>query len=180
MRGGLPSAHCLCLAVIALAPALQAGDPDRRGAAGDDRQAPGVRIERVAPTPDAAAARVRLRQWRRLYLDRLSALRRSATLLFAELERSSLATLTDRCGDLLATVAAVDRAALFPSTEVEIDRVLFGSLERFRAGAGECLAGRFLSAYRLLVEARAGLEWVDRRVDRRLSAPVPLPGLDPE
>lgn len=57
--------------------------------------------------------------------------------------------------------------------------MLFGSLERYRAGAAECLAGRFLSSYRLLLEARAGLEWVDGRIERRLRPPVRLRGLDP-
>lgn len=158
----------LFIALVALAPALESAAPP-----------PGVHIERASPGPEAEAARARLIEWHRLYVDRLAALRRSAARLFAELERSSLATLTDRCTTLLERVGEVDRAALFPSTDVDLDRVLFGSLERYRAGAAECLAGRFLSSYRLLLEARAGLEWVDGRIERRLRPPVRLRGLDP-
>lgn len=106
-------------------------------------------------------------------------MRRSSERLFSDLERSSLAAVSFRCRELRRSVERVDRDGLFGSGEVELDRMLFGALERYRVGAGECLAGRYLRAYRLLVEARTGFEWVDRRVRRRLRPPVPLRGLGP-
>ncbi len=144
-----------------------------------EKPPPGMRIERPPPHGASAEGLSRLQEWRQLYSARLAAVRRSAQVLFSELEQSSLATLGDRCRSLVAQVGEVDRRGLFRSGDEQLDRMLYGSLERYREGAAECLAGRYLVAYRLLVEAHAGFEWVDRRVDRRLRPSVRLPGLDP-
>lgn len=168
----------VCLVFLFAASVGSAAEPADSDESETGQLAPGVRIERVAPDADAETARARLRAWRTVYSNRLAALRRSAGALFSELERSSLATLTDSCRDLLARAGEVDRRGLFASADVELDRMLFGSLERFRAGSAECLAGRYFSAYRLLLEATTGLAWIDRRIERRLRPPVRLRGLD--
>lgn len=147
--------------------------PDR------DPEAPRIRIERVPRDAEDEAALARLRRWREVYAGRLAALRRAAAELFTELERSSLATLVDRCRGVGERIHEIDRSALFPAPDPEIDRMLFGALERYRTGAAECLGGRYLTSYRLLLEAGAGLEWVDREVERRLAPRIPLAGLGP-
>lgn len=175
IRNGIWTPLLLLLAAQLLAPCARAvGDSGR---AASRELAPGVSIERSAPNPEAEARRQRLREWHRVYLDSLAPLRRAVGVLFTSLERSSLASLKGRCQAIRDRVEAVDRATLFPSSQVGIDRVLYGSLERFRAAAIECLAARNLGAYRLLLEARAGLEWVDQRLEIELTPPVRLPGL---
>jgi len=139
-------------------------------------QAPGVRIERADPAP-AAERRRRLSRWTELYESRLGPLRGEADVLFEALERSSLAASALLCEGVLQSASEVDRRGLFSSSEIRVDRVLFGSLERFHAGASQCLAGRYLKAYQLLDEARAGLGWIDRVLASRLRPPIPLRGL---
>lgn len=152
--------------------------PDKASDQTAGELAPGVRIERARPDRETTAAHRRLRSWRELYGQRLLRLRAATGRLFDELEGSSLAALSDRCREIGRAVGRVDRRGLFASGDVELDRVLFGALERFRAGAAECVGGRYLNAYRLLVEARMGLVWVDRRIEHRLRPTVPLVGLD--
>lgn len=170
MLAGLVSVAVASRGAQAPAPA---GPADRPGS----EQAPGVRIERADPAP-AAERRRRLAAWRELYLERLRPLRGASDGLFEALGRSSLTHSAAHCERLAELAAGVDREGLFSSSEVNMDRVLFGSLERFESGAAECLAGRVLKAYRLLHEAQAGLEWIDRRLASRLRPPIPLRGLE--
>jgi len=168
-------AVALALAGLPWMPARADQQPnDRDGGAFE--QAPGVHIEKADPGP-AAERRRRLEVWRVLYLERLRFLRAECDGLFGALERSSLASSAAHCERLASSASKVDRRGLFSSSDVRIDRVLFGSLERFAAGAQECLGGRYLRAYELLHEARAGLRWIDRRVASGLRPPIPLPGL---
>lgn len=177
MTGATDLLARICLVLALQAPVSRPAPAIGQGAAAGE-PASGVRIEGAPPEADAAR-RTRLLAWSELYRQRLEPVRLSARALFAELERSSLAVLGARCRELGASVKRIDRRGLFASGDVELDRMLFGSLERYRAGAGKCLAGRYLEAYRLLIEARVGFEWVDRRVERSLRPPVPLRGLHP-
>lgn len=170
--------------VLLLACVLALASPSRPWAAGAPQspgtstpeQPPGIRIERADPGP-AAERRRRLSAWRELYRTRLEGLRRESEGLFAALERSSLAASALHCERVLHSASKVDRRGLFSSSDIRLDRVLFGSLRRFEAGSAECLTGRYLEAYQLLHEAQAGLLWIDRRLVSRLRAPVPLLGL---
>ncbi len=164
----------LLVAALATVPAPSAGETERTGA---QELAPGVRIERPPPDPALEARREQLRAWHRIYTESLAPLRRAVLELFEGLESSSLSSLKARCLAIRDRVAGLDREVLFPSSDVALDRVLYGALERFRAAANECLAGRNLGGYRLLLEARAGVEWVDRRLEIELAPRVRLPGL---
>jgi hypothetical protein len=173
----LPLALALALALAWLCPSAgrtaQSTDEVR---VPSPELAPGIRIERADPGP-AAERRRRLAAWRELYMKRLGPLREESDGLFGALESSSLAASVAHCERLAGKAREVDRRSLFSSPDVRIDRVLFGSLERFVAGAARCAAGRYLEAYTLLHEARAGLRWIDHRIARGLRPPVPLAGL---
>ncbi len=164
------------VALAATATALAQGGEDRSRTADD---APEVRIERAPPRPEDQRRLEHLRAWRDIYRARLAATRGAAENLFTELESRSLSALGHRCRELVARVAEIDRTGLFGSGDVELDRMVFGALERFRVGASDCLAGRFLSSYKLLLEAHTGLEWADERVAWLLRPPVRLRGLSP-
>ena len=155
------------------------GTPETGEKAPADREmAPGVYIERAAPDPRALELRRRLKAWRPVYREQMAPVRGAHAELETALERSSLASSIGRCLHLLRVVSAVDRRLLFSSSDVRLDRVLFGALERYEAGASACLVGRFLRAHSLLEEAGAGLAWADRRLERELGEPIRLRGLD--
>ncbi len=156
------------------------GSSEETETRGDRELAPGVRIERAEPNPETLARRARLVEWRPLFERRLAPLRASLARLFESLVHSSLETLVDHCQAILTLERAVERDGLFSSADVAIDRMVYGSLERLRAGGRDCEADRYLSAFHRLSEARSGFEWVDRRIERALRPPVRLPGLDRE
>lgn len=139
---------------------------------------PGISIRRAPPVGKASAQLERLRIWSPRFRKEISPVRRSSTELFVALESSSLASQRVLCRQLHQATRQVDRTLLLPSPEVPIDRILVGVLERYRAGAEECLVARFLLAFRLFEEARAGLSWIDRHLDRRLRPPIPMSGLE--
>ena len=168
----------LLLAALALlsASGLQGADVPATEEADDHELAPGVRIERADPGRHAESRR-RLSIWRELYGKRLEPLRAEVARLFSALERSSLMASAVHCDRISRSVSEVGRQGLFSSSEPRLDRVLFGSLERFEAGSSACLAGRYVEAFRLLQEAWAGLGWIDRHLESRLRPRIPLPGL---
>ena len=152
-------------------------DGDRPSDPSSEREiAPGIWILR-SPEEDQASRRARVRQWNGIFESELRRVRSAFAALFVALERSSLATESERCPRLAQEVTAVRRALLLPSPEVRLDRVLVGSLERLESGAIECVAGRYLLSYRLMEEGRAGLDWIENRVARSLREPIVLPGL---
>lgn len=140
--------------------------------------APGVRIERAPPSAEERVRRDRLRDWQPRYADSLAPLRATVDELFDRLESSSFSSLAGRCRLIRDEAGAIDRERLFPSGDVQLDRVLYAALERFIAAADACVARRSFAGYRLLLEARARLDWVDRRLAAALAPPVRLPGLD--
>jgi hypothetical protein len=141
------------------------------------RTPPTIRIERVDPG-EIERRRARLAAWQPVYRERLNAPREALAALFEALESSSLSASTDHCKRVVRRVRGIDRRGLFPTPEVAFDRVLYGSLQRLAAGAGECHAGRYLVGYRLLREGEAGLAWLDRRLASRLRERIPLRGLE--
>lgn len=158
-------------------------DPPESGRASarepDERRLPaGISIERVPETAEDVARRRRLLRWRPLYRERLARLRSAHAALALALESSSLAGSRGHCRVILEETLAVDRRSLFRTSEAGLGRLLYGALERYRAGAELCLEGRYLRAHRLLSEARSGLVAIDRRLDRELREPIRLEGLE--
>lgn len=159
-------------------PMAESSPAQRRGGQSESSEMPGISIRR-APDSDVLSTRLeQLRVWRLWFSKEISPVRQSSAELFAALQSSSLASERALCRELHQATRQVDRALLLPSPEVRIDRILVGVLERYRAGAEECLVARYLLAFRLFEEARAGLSWIDRHLERRFRPPIPLPGLE--
>lgn len=142
------------------------------------QRGPGISIRRAPPSGTTSVQLDQLRIWKPRFREEISPMRRSSAELFLALESSSLDSQRVLCRKLHQATRQVDRTVLLPSPEVRLDRVLVGVLERYRAGAEECLIARYLLAFRLFEEARAGLRWIDSHLDHRLRPPIPMPGLE--
>lgn len=165
--------------VLALSQAMAESSPAQsRDGPSESSETPGISIQRAPPSDRLSAQLEQLRIWSPLFGKEISPVRQSSSELFAALESSSLASQQVLCRELYQATRQVDRALLLPSPEVRIDRILVGVLERYRAGAEECLVARYLLAFRLFEEARAGLSWIDHHLARRFRPPIPMPGLE--
>ena len=175
-----PATHIAVL-LLALASGELPGESDpREDRLPDDRRLPpGISIERAPETAEDVARRRRMLRWRPVYRRHLAPLRSAHGELALALESRSLAASRGYCRVILAAAAAVDRQSLFETSEARLGRILYGALERYRAGAELCLEGVYLRAHRLLSEARSGLVAIDRHLERELREPIRLEGLDP-